>query len=61
MIVIAKWYFEPDTSLIEENKEGFAEEFAKSELDFLIKHNELDVEDFTYEVINDGDDHEIPE
>lgn len=59
MLVTATWSFEPDTSLIESDKKYFAEVFAKRELDFLIKHGQLDVGDFNFEVIDDNDDHEI--
>ena len=59
MLVTATWSFEPDTSLIESDKKYFAEVCAKNELDYLIKHGQLDIGDFNFEVIDDNDDHEI--
>lgn len=59
MLVTATWSFEPDTSLIESDKKYFAEVFAKRELGYLIKHGQLDIGDFNFEVIDDNDDHEI--
>ena len=59
MLVTATWSFEPATSLIEADKKYFAEVFAKNELDYLIKHGQLDIGDFNFEVIDDNDDHEI--
>lgn len=60
MRVVATWEFEPDTSEIEVNKQGFALEFAKRELAYMID-NGISTEDFEFTVIDDGDDHPIPD
>lgn len=52
MIVRAIWEFDVDDSEMDEewvDVDKLCKELTKRELDYLLKHNELDAEDFNYE------------
>lgn len=52
MIVRAIWEFDVDDSKMNEkfvDKKGLCEDLTKRELDYCLKHNQLNAEDFIYE------------
>lgn len=56
--------FEPDTSDLNPefvDIKGLAEDLAKNELESMLKYNEITTEDFDFEVIDDHDDHRLPD
>ena len=54
--------FEPDTSDLDGiiiDKKGFSIDLTKRELEYMLLNKEIEVSDFEFEVIDDGDDHKI--
>lgn len=59
---VYEFEFEPDTSDIDDrfvDKKGISEEWAKEELQDMLKKGEITVEDFDFTVIDDGNDHPL--
>ena len=54
--------FEPDTSDLDGiiiDKKEFSIDLTKRELEYMLLNKEIEVSDFEFEVIDDGDDHKI--
>lgn len=65
MKVIATYTFEfyPDTSDLDDtviDKKGLAEDLTEKELQYMINDGEITAKDFDYKVVDDHNDHKIP-
>lgn len=61
---VYEFNFEPDTSDIDErfvDKKGISEEWAKEELKYMLNNGKITVEDFDFTVMDDGNDHPLPD
>ena len=58
------WEFDADVSDFDEkhvDAKGLAKDLTQQELDYLLKNNELSIEDFAYEVVEDDDNELLKE
>lgn len=58
------FHFYPDTSDLDPkfvNVKGAAKDMAAAELAYMLEHGDITVEDFDFKVIDDHDDHKLPD